>query len=295
MPRLTETTAAVLVAVFTYGLWGVLPVYWKLFGGLPAYEVLAHRVVWSFVFLVLLVLATGRARGLTGEVRQLLGRRRRLLYLLAAAVLVSLNWLTFIWAVNHDLVVECGLGYYICPIFNVLAGVVILRERLSGWQWAAVFLTALGVLVLALHHGSFPAVAFVLASSFALYSLCKKMVGLTAVNGLTLETGLISPAALGFLLYFSHNGQALPPSLSPTFLLLMGAGLITSVPLVMFAYSVNRLPLSTIGLIQYLSPTLTVLLGVLVYGEPFTRAHLVSFGLIWAGLAVFSLAPRLRR
>lgn len=295
MPRLTETTTAVLVAIFTYGLWGFLPVYWKLFGDVPAYEVLAHRVVWSFVFLVLLVLFTGRARGLAEEARRLLGQRRRLVFLTLASLLVSINWLTYIWAVNHDRVVESGLGYYICPIFNVLTGVVALRERLSGGHLMAVILAGLGVLVLTVHYGSFPVVAFVLAISFALYALCKKMVGLTAISGLTLETALISPVALGFLLYSSQAGEALPPSLSPTFLLLMGSGVITAVPLVMFAYCVNRLPLSTLGLFQYLSPTLTVLLGVLVYGEPFTRVHLISFGLIWAGLAVFSLAPRFRR
>ncbi len=266
----------------------MLPVYWKLFGGVPAHEVLAHRVFWSFIFLVGLVLATRRWPTLRREARELLNHRRRLLGLAVGAVLISCNWVTFIWAVNHDRVVESSLGYYINPLLNVLIGVTVLRERLSVRQFVAVLLAAAGVLHLTLHHGSLPVVALILAGTMSVYGLTKKVTGLSAMVGMTLETALIAPLALVFFITLYSRGQGLPPGLSPTYLLLVASGAVTAVPLIMFAYSLNRLSLTVIGIIQYISPTLTLLLGVFLYHEPFTTVHLVAFALIWSGLLLFT-------
>lgn len=290
MAESQSRTAATVTAFSAFVLWGVLPVYWKCFGLVPAYEVLAHRIWWSFVFMVLLVLVSGRAARLAGEARELWADKRRLAGLALGAVLISLNWLTYIWAVNHDRVVESSLGYYINPLLNVLVGVLVLRERLSLWQFMAVMLAAAGVVYLTFNYGSFPAVALMLAGSMTIYGLTKKATALSAVSGLTLETALTAPLALAFLLIIHSRGGGYPVGPSPTFLLLVGSGVATSVPLIMFAYSLNRLPLSLMGVIQYISPTLTLLLGVFAYGEPFTRAHLIAFAFIWSGLLLFSVS-----
>lgn len=291
MPVETQSkAAATAVAVFTFILWGILPVYWKFFGQVPAYEVLAHRIWWSFVFMTVLALLTGRSGELVSELRNLWAHKRKLAGLALGATLLSFNWLTYIWAVNHDRVVESSLGYYILPLLNVLIGVTVLRERLSLWQCLAVLLAAAGVLYLTIGYGSFPAVSLILAGTMAVYGLAKKAVGLSAVVGMTLETAIIAPLALIFLITLYSRGGGYPIGQSPTFLLLVGAGVVTSVPLIMFAFSLNRLTLSLVGFIQYISPTLTLLLGVFAYGEPFTTAHLISFSLIWAGLILFAVS-----
>lgn len=283
-------TRATALAALAFVLWGILPAYWKSFNLVPAYEVLAHRIWWSFVFMVALVLLTGRAGSLINEVRGLAAHKRKLAGLALGATLISLNWLTYIWAVNNDRVVESSLGYYINPLLNVLIGVTVLRERLSLWQFLAVLLAAAGVLYLTVNYGEFPAVSLILAGTMSAYGLTKKITGLSAVVGMTLETALIAPIALIFFIVIYSSGNGYPIGLNPTFLLLAGAGIVTSVPLLMFAFSINRLPLTVMGIIQYIAPTLTLLLGIFVYNEPFTKAHLISFGFIWGGLILFTIA-----
>ena len=286
----TLNTGALVMAVAAYILWGILPIYWKLLGAVSAYEVLAHRIFWSFFFMLGLVLATGRTKGLLDEVRMVASNRKKLIHLFIGSVLISFNWLTYIWAVNHDRVVESSLGYYICPLLQVLTGVVIFRERLSLWQFLAVVLAVIGVTYLTVNYGSFPTVAVILALTFTVYGYCKKVTGLTAINGMTMETAITAPLAGIFLIYFHSQGQGYPLSLSPTFLLLMGTGVITAVPLIMFAHCINRLPLTVIGIIQYVSPTLTLLLGVFAYKEAFSSVHLIAFIFIWSGCALFTAA-----
>jgi len=290
MVELKSQTKATTLATLAFVLWGILPVYWKCFSQVPAYEVLAHRIWWSFVFMVALVLITGRTRTLADEVRGLVAQKRRLAGLALGATLISFNWLTYIWAVNNDRVVESSLGYYINPLLNVLIGVTILRERLSLWQFLAVLLAAVGVLYLTVNYGSFPAVALILAGTMSVYGLTKKVTGLSAVVGITLETALIAPLALIFFITLYTSGNGYPAGFNPTFLLLVGAGIVTSVPLIMFAFSLNQLSLTVMGVIQYVSPTLTLCLGVFVFNEPFTRTHLISFGFIWGGLILFTIA-----
>lgn len=281
-----EGAAGVLYALGGFGLWGFAPLYYKAVATVPAAEVLAHRVLWAMALLGLVLVARGRGASVLRELRD---RRRRRFYPVTAG-LVSINWLTFIWAIQHDRVLEVSLGYYVNPLVNVLLGVVILRERLSGRQLAAVGLATVGVLNLVLEYGALPWVSLVLALSFGCYGLLRKRAGIPAIPGLTIETLLIAPAALGFLVHLAARGEGAFRVGNPGMdLLLMFAGVITAVPLVLFLEAVRRLRLSTVGLMQYLAPTLQFLLAVLVFREPFGTAQLLTFACIWAALALYSV------
>lgn len=279
-----------MVAFLAFFLWGVLPVYWKLFGDVPAMEVLAHRILWSFVFTLFLIIVKGQLRDLSASIKNTVANKRKLGGLLLCSTLISCNWLTFIWAVNHDLVVESSLGYFINPLLNVLIGVTVLRERLSLWQAAAVLLAFAGVAYLSYSHGSIPLVALVLAGTMSIYGLVKKVTGLSALIGMTMETAIIAPVALVYFIVLYSGGGGYPIRLSPVFIALLGAGVVTSVPLVMYAHSLNHLTYSLIAIIQYIAPTITLLLGVFIYNEPFTRTHIIAFSFIWSALILFTAA-----
>ena len=279
----------ILSAVVAYLMWGFLPIYWKLLRQAEALEILSHRIFWSLFFLAVFLLLTGRNSIFRAELRVLVQDRRRVCGVLVSTVLITLNWLIYIWAVNDSRIVETSLGYYINPLVNVLLGVALLKERLSTKQYLAVALAATGVLNLTLNFGAFPWVALSLAVSFGLYGLCKKLLGLSPITGITLETLLISPVALIYLfsLEVQNAGTFGWANPWPT-ALFIGAGIVTAVPMVLFANAANQLPLSLLGFIQYLSPTIALLTGVFLYHEPFTHMHALSFGLIWLALALFS-------
>jgi len=285
----TERSGGIFSAICAYLMWGFLPIYWKLLHQASALEILSHRVIWSLFFLLVFLIGARRYPSFGRELRVIFSDPRRVLGVLAATVFISLNWLVYIWAVNDNRIVETSLGYYINPLANVLFGVVLLKERLSKRQYLAVALAAAGVLNLVLHVGVFPWVALSLATSFSLYGLCKKLLGISPITGITLETLLISPLALIYLLFLASQGTGVfgSANLFATSLLI-GAGIVTALPMVLFANAANRLPLSLHGFIQYLSPTIALLTGVFLYHEPFTRAHGISFSLIWLALAVFS-------
>ena len=287
----SDRRAGVAYSVAAYLLWGILPVYWKLLQHVPPVQILAHRILWAFVFLLSLLLVTGRFRGFWSETRQIARQPRKLAAVCVAAIILNLNWGTYIWAVNNNHIVQTSLGYYINHLVSVLLGILILKERLSLWQLAAFILAAVGVFSLTLQFGAFPWVAMVLALTFGFYGLFKKMGDIGSVTGLTLETLLTCSFALPYLLYVSNIGASqFGFNLSSTSLLLMGAGAVTATPLVLFTAGAKRLPLFVIGFLQYISPTIALLLGVLVYHEPFTRGHLLSFAVIWVGLLLFSLS-----
>ncbi|MHC1761018.1 MAG: EamA family transporter RarD [Negativicutes bacterium] len=284
-----ERFSGVISAVCAYLMWGFLPIYWKLLRQASALEILTHRFIWSLFFLLVFLLLTRRQSSFRNEVRAIGNEPRRILGVLIATVLITFNWLVYIWAVNDNRIIETSLGYYINPLVNVLFGVALLKEKLSKRQYLAVILAAAGVLNLILHFGQFPWVALSLAVSFSLYGLCKKLLGIAAITGITLETMLISPLALTYLLYLNSQGTGVfGVSYLFTSALLVGAGVVTALPMVLFANAANRLPLSLLGFIQYLSPTIALLTGVFLYHEPFTQAHAISFGLIWLALAIFS-------
>jgi chloramphenicol-sensitive protein RarD len=289
-----QQRVGVLYALAAFGFWGLVPVYFKAVGHVAPLDVLAHRVVWSAALTALLVTA-GRE---WGELPRAMGSGRVLGTLALTALLVSGNWLTFIYAVQTGRVLEASLGYFINPLVNVVLGVIFLRERLRPRQILAVLLAAAGTLNLTLSLGTLPWIALVLALSFGFYGLLRKTVHIGALNGLFAETALLLPAALAYLVYLDTRGQGAFGRIDwQTTGLLVLAGAVTALPLVWFTAAARRLRYSTIGLFQYLAPSLHFLLAVAVYREPFTRTHLLTFTLIWAGLALYlsdTLASRRR-
>lgn len=279
------TRAGLLAGVGAFLAWGFLPVYWKLLGGVPALEILCHRVAWSALFLGVILAAQRRWREVGAALRHAPTRR----LLAVSSVLIGGNWFTYIWAVHEGRVLEASLGYYVNPLVNALLGVVFLGDRLRPLQVAAILLAAAGVTNLVVAHGSVPWVSLVLAVSFAFYGLVRKAMRVEALPGLLVETVALTVPALAYLglLALTHAGAFATVSPS-TDLLLVGAGAATSLPLLAFAFSARRLRLVTVGVLQYIAPTCMFLLGVLAYGEPFSSAHLVTFSLIWGGVALYA-------
>jgi chloramphenicol-sensitive protein RarD len=273
-------------ALGAYVLWGLFPIYWKWLHQVAAPQLLAHRIVWSFLLLVVVVVLSREWRSF----REAIPRGRVLLVYSGAAILIGVNWLLYVWAVNAGFVVETSLGYFINPLLSVLMGVIFLREHLRPWQWVPVALAAMGMLYLTFSYGSPPWIALTLAFSWATYGLIKKTAPLGPLNGLTLETGLLLLPSLVYLGYAETIGKgAFMHSGTISNLLLVGTGLITAVPLLLFASAARRIPLSLVGILQYIAPTIQFLLGVLVYKEPFTVNQLIGFGLVWVALIVFAV------
>ena len=272
-------------AIAAYSIWGLFPIYWKWLQAVPALQLIGHRIGWSFILLFIFVLVTRQWRAFRAVAFEWPTLR---IYALAA-VLVSLNWLVYVWAVNAGFVVESSLGYFINPLLSVLLGVLFLGERLRPLQWLPVGLAALGVVIVSFAYGSVPWIALALASSFGLYGLVKKRAPLNALYGLTLETGIVFIPAFLYLFYADRVGQGafLHTDLTSN-LLMIGAGLVTTVPLLMFSSAAQRIPLALMGILQYITPTLQFLLGVLVYKELFTSAQFAGFGLVWLALIIFS-------
>ena len=274
-----------LSALAAFGMWGFIPVYIKAVAHVPAPELLAHRTVWSVLLLLVLIALGRRWRAL----RAGLAERRVWLLLAVSTSLLALNWLVFIWAINDGRVLETSLGYYINPLLNVLLGVLVLRERLNPWQGLAVALATLGVLNLTLQLGSFPWVSLALAASFGIYGLIRKTIRLNSIEGLFVETVLVAPLGLAYLIYLGATGTgALGAHDRTTDILLLFSGVVTALPLMAFASAARRLQYTTVGFFQYIAPTGHFLLAVFVYDEAFTAAHLVTFGLIWTALAIFT-------
>ena len=280
-----DERSALIAGFAAFATWGLIPVYWKLLKTVPATEIIAHRCVWTTLFLILLL--TWQRRW--PELREGARSRRTLLYCLASGLALSINWLFFIWAVNVGRVVETRLGYFRTPLVNVLFGAIFLRERLTRWQLISVLLALVGVLNLTLGYGKFPWVAIILCISFGIYGLLRKKSGTRPIPGLFLETTLLTPIALLYLLNLQRGGVLIFGPASWSFaLLLVSTGVVTGLPLVWFGHAARHLRLTTIGFLQYLAPTGSFLLGVFLYHEPFTHNHLITFILIWAALAIFT-------
>jgi chloramphenicol-sensitive protein RarD len=268
-----------------YFIWGLVPLYWKQLQTVNALELIAHRLVWSVVFLTVLI--TWR-RSLP-EVRQALGSVRGFALNGLSSLLLTINWLVYVWAVNAGHVIDCSLGYFLVPLLNVALGRFALGERMRRAQAAAVALAVLGVGVQLVELGRLPWVALALAGSFGFYGLLRKQSTLGPLTGLTVETLLLAPSAVLFLLWRQHTGEgALGRVDTRTTLLVLSTGVVTAIPLLLFADGARRLRLTTLGLLQYITPTLQFLIGWMVYHEPFTRGRAVSFLLIWAGLAAYT-------
>jgi len=271
-------------ALGAYGLWGVFPIYWKLLQEVPAFEILNHRMTWSLLFLA----AVLAVRGEWAWLRPALSRPKTVLIFFSSAILLGANWFTYIWGVNAGYIVETSLGYFINPLVSVLLGVLFLQERLRPWQWAAIGLAAAGVLYLTINYGSLPWIALVLAFTFAFYGLLRKTAPLSALQGLSLETAVLFLPALGYLIYLEITGAGSFGHVDGrTTFLLAFAGVATAVPLLLFGAAARRITLSSVGIMQYIAPTLQFLIGVFIYREPFSRQQLFGFSLVWLALLMY--------
>lgn len=271
--------------ISAYFIWGLFPIYFKLLDSVPALQIVAHRLVWSLFFLVVIVTVRKEWQGLVTRLNT-----KTILITLLAGVLLTLNWLIYIWGVNHDYILEASLGYFINPLVNVILGVVVFREKLSLSKWLPVGLAAIGVFYLTISYGQLPWIALGLAFSFGFYGLLKKLSAMNSLNGLTLETALMFIPALGYLFYIENQGVGFwgHASWELTILLCL-AGVVTAIPLLLFSFAAKNIPLSTLGLLQYIAPTLQFIIGVFVYSEPFTHEGLIGFGIIWLALILFSI------
>jgi chloramphenicol-sensitive protein RarD len=279
-----DARRGILYGVLAYGLWGIVPVFWKQLHGLGALELLCHRIVWGLVTLLLLTVAMGRG----GEVRRALRDRRVVGAMAASSVLLAINWGLFVYAVGAGRLLEASMGYFINPLVSVSLGVFVLGERLRRAQYVAIGAAAVGVALLAMQRGV-PYLALALAASFGLYGLVRKTANVDALAGTTIETGWIAPLAVLWLVSLGARGDgAIGHADVRTHVLVLATGVVTAVPLLLFTGAARRLPLSTVGFVQYLAPTLQFLLAVVVYREPFSAATLAAFSAIWVGLAVFS-------
>lgn len=291
-PTSTKTDArGVTYAVLAYLLWGLFPLFWKQLHGIAATELIAHRVVWSLVFVAVLSFALGA----WAELKPALRSPRRLAVHAASGVLLSINWLAYVWGVNHDRVLETSLGYFLVPLCNVAMGRFLLGEHLHARQWWAVALAAVGVALQFRGVGGVPWVALTVAGSWALYGFLRKRSALGSLAGLTVETALLTPVAGGYLLLLAaHDRGALGHANVWQQAGVLSAGVVTAVPLLLFAAGARRLPLATVGVLQYIVPSLTFLLGAFVYHEPLTPARLASFACIWVALVLYSIGSMRR-
>jgi chloramphenicol-sensitive protein RarD len=274
----------ILNGLAAYALWGFFPIYWKFLHQVPALQVIGHRISWSFVLLIVIIFATRqwkdfRTAALTPKVIGIYS---------IAAVLLTVNWLVYVWGVNAGFIVETSLGYFINPLLSVLLGVIFLRERLRRTQWIPVGIAAVGVIYLTAVYGRLPWIALSLAFSFGFYGFVKKLAPLGSLYGLTLETGIVFPIALIYLLVVEVNGTgAFAHDGASITLLLIGAGAVTTIPLLMFASAAREIPLTVVGLLQYIAPTIQFLIGIFIYREPFDQSHLIGFGIVWVALVIF--------
>lgn len=288
--KLESQREGAFFAALSYLIWGIVPMYWKMIQDVSAGEILAHRIIWSFAFMVVLLLVSRKWKNFVSFLKEIVQNRKILFSLFLASVLVSINWGTFIWAVNAGRIMETSLGYYINPLVSVLLGVIVLKEKLSKQQVFAFALAGAGVLILGIYFGSIPWISLILAVTFGLYGLAKKMIKADSAMGLTLETLMVTPFALGYIIYILSTSGSAFFTAPHTALLLMGGGVVTALPLLFFAKGAQKVPLSMLGILQYIGPTLSLILSVFVYHESFTKVHLLAFIFIWSALVIYTLS-----
>lgn len=288
---MSEERKGIVLAIGAYLVWGVLPVYWKTLDHVPSIEILISRIVWAFLFTLIIVLLMKKGRVLQTDFIALWKNPKAFWSLFFASFLITINWFLYIWAVNSDHLIETSLGYYINPLVSVLLGIIFLKEKLSKALKLAFVFATIGVTILTISYGEFPWLAFALAISFALYGLMKKTIKLDALRGLTIETMFIVPFALLFYFYlFATNKAVLFHHSIQTDLLFVLTGAATAIPLLLFTKGAQKIPLYMIGFLQYIAPTSMLFLGVVIYGETFNPIDLISFSFIWIALLLFTFS-----
>jgi len=280
-----ESTKGTISTITAFFVWGIFPIYWKALQHVSSTQILAHRVVWSLAFVLVLLSIQRR----WNEAKSVMSFYPNMSIFLVTSFLLGGNWLIYIWAVNSNQIVEASLGYFINPLVNVCLGMVFLRERLYRSQFVSVALAFVGVLFLTLQYGRLPWIAFTLALTFGTYGLLRKTAKAGSMVGLLFDTGFLAPISLLYLLFLAAHGSGAFVSINlKTDALLIGAGVVTAVPLLLFAYGARRIQYSTVGFLQYIAPTGQLLVGVFLYREQFTRAHAIGFGLVWVALLLYS-------
>lgn len=282
---MSDHKKGLLYGLLCYTIWGLFPLYWRMIDHVDSIEILAHRMLWSGVFMVTLFIGIRHLR-----LRNHIKKRSQYLMLLVTGTLITFNWGLYIWAINHGYILQSSLGYYINPLVNVLLGYVFLHERLNRAQTIALILAFAGVLYFTIDYGHFPFISLALAFSFGIYGLLKKKMGLNATAALTVETIWMMPAALIYITFITVEGNSALNTFDWfTWLLLLLAGAVTAIPLLLYGKAAERITLTALGFLQYVSPTGQFLIGIIVYREPFTTAHIVCFSLIWTGLIIFTI------
>lgn len=289
--NMTDEKKGLFNAILAYVIWGFFPIYWKVLEHVNSIEILLNRIIWSFIFTTIFILIIGQKNELIVDLKRLWQNKKMFFSLMLASFVISCNWFLYIWAVTNDHVVETSLGYYINPLITVLFGVLLFKERLSKAQLAAVFIAFIGVALMAIRYGKVPWVALGIAFSFAIYGVLKKKIQLDATRGLAIETLFILPFALVFYIYLmSTSGISLLYIDRKTDFFLILGGVVTAYPLILFAKGAKALPQSVLGFIQYFCPTIVLILGTVLYNEPFTNVELISFSFIWLAIIIFSLS-----
>jgi chloramphenicol-sensitive protein RarD len=285
-----ENATGIIYTAGAYLLWGILPIYWKFIDEVPALEILAHRVIWSFIFVLIIVVLLKR-KILKNFFQVQMSQKKTWLGLFLASLFISINWFTYIYAVNTNHIVEASLGYYINPLIAVLLGVFVLREKVNVLQAVSFVIAGIGVIYMTVSVGKLPWISLVLALSFGFYGLSKKLIKVDSILGLLLETLFVLPFALLFLAYLGVNDQhSFSTGSIKNDLFLLGSGIATALPLLWFGIGAQKIPLYMVGFLQYISPTISLILGVLMYGESFTKDHVVTFACIWIAIALFTIS-----
>ncbi|WP_458699378.1 EamA family transporter RarD [Sulfurospirillum sp. 1307] len=289
MKNFTQDKQGTLYAILAFSFWGLVPIYFKSVSHVSAFEVLVHRILWSVIFLLMIILITKT----TSNVLIVMRNKKKLKLLFLSAILVSLNWLTFIWAISNNKIVEASLGYYINPLVNVILGYLFFKERVNKSRVFAIFLAFIAILYQLYTLGELPVISIILALSFGFYGLVRKKIHVESISGLFIETLLISPFALLYFIYLQANEMsAFTFSLDKTTILLILAGFITIIPLIWFNSAATRISMIKLGFLQYIGPSLSFLLAIFLYHEPFNKDKLVTFIIIWVALAIFSIPKK---
>lgn len=286
--NLNENNKGIIFALGAYIIWGFLPIYWKQIEHISSYEIIAHRVLWSFIFMIVFIIVTSRLRLFMKDLKFIFKDKKKVAALFFASVVITSNWLVYIIAVNTGHILDASLGYYINPLISILFGFVLLGERFSKIQWGAIIIVFAGVTYLAVGLGAAPWISLFLATSFSVYGLIKKVINLDAIFALAVETFVLAPFALIYILFLEGSGQG-NFGFNADSLVMMGTGVATAIPLLLFALGAQRIRLSLIGFLQYFAPTIMLLIGVFMYDESFTDIHKVAYILIWSGLILYTI------
>lgn len=286
---MTEEKKGAIYALAAYVIWGAFPLYWKLLEHVESLEILINRVIWSFIFTTIFILLLKQRKHLIQDIKSLWENKKQFFALLSASLVITCNWYLYIWAVNHDHVVDASLGYYINPLITVLFGVIFFKEKLSKAQLSAVIVAFIGVIIMTIGYGQVPWIALLIALSFATYSALKKKITLEATRGLAIETLFILPIAIAYYIYMLSSSETslLQVNFTTDLLLVLG-GIVTAVPLVLFSKGAQRIPQYLIGFFQYFTPTVALIIGVVLYNEPFTTTDLIAFIFIWIAVIIFA-------